>query len=144
MRLGIVLLSFVALAVPAQAAPDRDLQKIQRALNDPSTAQRINRSIDGLTDVLMSLKVGALQAALEGREPTAADHEMTLGQIESHKGPQAEAELRAKIRAAGPAIAGGMNAIANALPAMSRVLEDMERAIDKAAANMPDPAYPKR
>jgi hypothetical protein len=144
MRRVAPFLSLAACALPAQAAPDRDLTKIERALRDPATTDKVTRSIDGLTDALMSLKVGPLRAALEGREPTAEERTVTVGDLERRKDPQAEARLRTKIRAAGPAIAQGMTAVANALPAMSKAIDDIERAVDRARANMPDPTYPKR
>ena len=37
-----------------------------------------------------------------------------------------------------------MKALNVALPAMMKALDDAGRAIDRAAANMPDPTYPKR
>jgi len=45
---------------------------------------------------------------------------------------------------AGPKVAQGMQAIGNALPSITKALDDASRAIDRAAANMPDPTYPKR
>ena len=36
------------------------------------------------------------------------------------------------------------NALASALPAMTGAMEDLEKALDKIAANVPDPTYPKR
>jgi hypothetical protein len=144
MRFAPVIL--IALTVPAaaQAAPDPDIRKIERVLRDPATADRISRSLDGLTDALMSIRVGPIQAALEGRDPTPGEQSLTVGDLERSKGPQAEAELRAKIRSAGPAVAQGLTAIANALPAMSKAMDDIERAVDRVSANMPDPTYPKR
>lgn len=144
MRNVLLVLPLLATAAPAAAEPARDLQAVERALRDPATADKLGRSLDGLTDALMSLKVGPLQAALEGREPTPAERNLTVGDIERRRNPQAEAELRAKIRNAGPAIAQGMNALASVLPVMTKALEDIDRAVERAAANMPDPTYPNR
>jgi len=144
MRSLLLALPILALASPVAAAPDPDMQRLEQVLRDPATADRISRSLDGLTDALMSIKVGPIKAALEGREPTAEERNLTVGEIERRKNPQAEAEMRARIRAAGPAIAQGMNAVANALPAMSKAMEDIERAVDRMSANLPDPTYPKR
>jgi hypothetical protein len=41
-------------------------------------------------------------------------------------------------------IAQGMKALSDALPPVMKALDDASRAIDRAAANMPDPTYPKR
>ena len=51
---------------------------------------------------------------------------------------------RSRLRDAGPAIAKGMNALASALPAMTGAMEELEKALDKMSANLPDPTYPKR
>ena len=37
-----------------------------------------------------------------------------------------------------------MKALSDALPAISKALDEASRAIERAAANMPDPTYPKR
>ncbi len=136
-----LFLSFAHFASPAAAAPDT--REIEQALRDPATAQKIGRGMESMTDALLDLKVGEVQAAIEGREPGPADRALTVRELERRNGRDAEA-IRRQIRDAGPAIAKGMNAIASALPAMTRAMQDIERALDKAVANMPDPTYPKR
>ena len=37
-----------------------------------------------------------------------------------------------------------MKALSDALPAVVKALDEVSRAVDRAAANMPDPTYPKR
>ena len=141
MRLaGFMLLAGLA-ASPAAAAPDTSA--IEHALRDPATAERIDRSMKAMTDALLDLKVGELQAAVEGRQPTPADRALTVRELERRGGGDPEA-IRRQIREAGPAIAKGMNALASALPAMSGALEDLEKALEKVAANVPDPTYPRR
>ena len=141
MRLvGLIVLAGFA-ASPAAAAPETS--KIEQALRDPATADRIDRSMKALTDALLDLKVGELQAAVEGREATPADRALTVRELERRGGGDPES-LRRQIREAGPAIAKGMNALASALPAMTGAMEDLEKALDKIAANVPDPTYPKR
>jgi hypothetical protein len=139
-RLAFPLILFAA-ASPAVAAPETGA--IEQALRDPATAERIDRSIGALTDALLDLKVGELQAAIEGRQPSAADRALTVRELERRNGRDAEA-IRRQVREAGPAIARGMNALAEALPALTRALTDVEKVVERAAANMPDPNYPKR
>ena len=141
MRMAALILLAGLAASPAVAAPDTSV--IEQALRDPATAQKIDRSMDALTDALLDLKVGELQAAVEGREATPADRALTLRELERRGGGDPEA-IRRQIREAGPAIAKGMNALASALPAMTGALEDLEKALEKVTANMPDPTYPKR
>lgn len=131
----------LVLAAPAAAEPDTS--GIEQALRDPATAERIDRSIGALTDALLDLKVGEFQAAIEGRQPNAADRALTVRELERRSGRDPEA-IRRQVREAGPAIAKSMNALAEALPALTRALADVEKAVERAAANMPDPTYPKR
>jgi hypothetical protein len=141
MRITALILLAGLAASPAAAAPDTSA--IEQALRDPATAQKIDRSMEALTNALLDLKVGELQAAVEGRQPTPADRALTVRELERRGGGDPEA-IRRQIREAGPAIAKGMNALASALPAMTGALEDLEKALEKVAANVPDPAYPKR
>ena len=141
MRAAALLLLAGFTASPAMAAPDTS--ELERALRDPATAERIDRSITAMTDALLDLKVGEVQAAVEGREPSAADRALTVRELERRGGRDPEA-IRRQIREAGPAIAKGMNALASTLPAMTGAMEELEKALDKMVANMPDPTYPKR
>ena len=137
----ILFLPLLSLAAPAAAAPDTS--EIERALRDPAAAQRLDRSLEALTDALLDLKVGGVKAALEGREPSPSEQAQTIRDLERRQGRDPEA-IRRHVREAGPALAKGMNALADALPAMSRAMGDIEKAVERAAANMPDPNYPKR
>jgi len=141
MRIAALILLASLGATPAIAAPDASA--IEQALRDPATAERIDRSMKAMTDALLDLKVGELQAAVEGREPTPADRALTVRELERRGGGDPEA-IRRQIREAGPGIAKGMNALAGALPAMTGALENLEKALDKMSANLPDPTYPKR
>lgn len=136
-------LSVLALAASAPAAAAPDASGIEQALRDPATTDRIDRSLNALTDALLDLKVGDVQAALEGRQADPSERALTVRDLERRQGRDPEA-VRRQIREAGPAIAKGMNALADAIPAMTRAMGDIEKAIERAAANMPDPTYPKR
>ena len=139
-RFLLALAAFTS-ASPALAAPDTSA--IEQALRDPATAQKLDRSLETMTDALLDLKVGGMKAALEGREAAPGERSLTLREMERRAGRDPEA-IRRTIREAGPAISGSLNALANALPAMTKALDDISRAVDRAAANMPDPTYPKR
>ncbi len=137
----ILFLPLLAFTAPAAAAPDTS--EFERALRDPATAERVDRSLSALTDALLDLKVGGVKAALEGRRADPSEQGLTVRDIERSQGRDPEA-IRRHVREAGPALAKGMNALADALPAMSRAMGDIEKAIERAAANMPDPTYPRR
>ena len=137
----VLLVPSLLLAAPAAAAPDAS--GLEQALRDPATAQRIDRSLSALTDALLDLKVGGVKAALEGRTADLSERSLTVSDLERQDGRDPEA-IRRHVREAGPALAKGMNALADAIPAMSRAMGDIEKAIERAAANMPDPTYPKR
>ncbi|MEO7654095.1 MAG: hypothetical protein ABIS23_00230 [Sphingomicrobium sp.] len=143
MRVLVLSLALFALpvATPALAAPDT--RGIEQTLRDPATAQKIERAMESMTEALLDLKVGEVQAAIEGREASPADRALTVRELERREGRDAEG-IRRQIREAGPAIAKGMNALASALRAMTRAMDDVQKSLDKAIANMPDPTYPKR
>ena len=137
----ILFVPLLVLATPAAAAPDAS--GLEQALRDPATTERLDRSLSALTDALLDLKVGGVKAALEGRKASPTEQSLTVRDLERSEGRDPEA-IRRQVREAGPALAKGMNALADAIPAMTRAMGDIEKAIERAAANMPDPTYPKR
>jgi hypothetical protein len=145
MRANIALLPLLIAATPAlaQTAPPRSIQ-IPKELTDPRTAEKLDRSMQALTDALLDLKVGAIQAAAEGRKATEAEKRLTVRDLGRRNDPNFDRNLKRQVAEARPKIAQGMQALADALPAMVKALDDASRAIDRAAANMPDPTYPKR
>ena len=144
------LLILMALALPAPALAEAPAARpnpkieIPRELADPATAERLATTMQGLADALLDLKVGEIQAAAEGRKATRAERKLTVRDIERRKDPNFERNLRRQVAEAGPKIAQGVKAMSDALPAVMKALDDASRAIDRAAANMPDPTYPKR
>ena len=144
MRKCLILLPLLMTASPV-LAQDRPAEiRVPPELTDPAMADHLARTMDGLTDALLDLKVGELQAAAEGRKATAAERRLTIRDIERRKDPDFDRKLRRQVSEARPRIAQGMKALSDALPAVMKALDDAGRAIDRAAANMPDPTYPKR
>ena len=75
-----VIAPLALLAAPVAAAEpqdDRDFE-IPSALTDPAMAETLGRMLGAMTKVMMDMPVGEMQAAVEGREPTAADKNRTL------------------------------------------------------------------
>ena len=147
MRKSLILLPLLFAATPALAerpATSPATIKVPRELTDPATANRLAKTMQGLTDALLDLKVGEIQADAEGREATPAERRLTVRDMERRKDPNFERNLRRQVADAGPRIEQGMKALSDAMPAIMKALDDASRAIDRAAANMPDPTYPKR
>jgi len=107
-------------------------------------ADRLADTVQSLSKALLDLPVGQVQAAVEGREPTPADRTLTVRDVGRRDDPDFDRHLRQQIAQARPAIEHGMKALNTALPAMMKALDEAGRAIDRAAANMPDPTYPRR
>jgi hypothetical protein len=144
MRKSLILLPLLLAASPALAEPMPATIQVPPELTDPHMADKLAKTMDGLTNALLDLRVGELQAAAEGRKATPAERNLTVRDIERRKDPNFDRNVRRQIAEAGPKIAQGMKALSDALPAMMKALDDASRAIDRAAANMPDPTYPKR
>ena len=124
----------VAAQTPAPSPP----QEVERAL-DPAMADRLTNAMDALSDALMNLPVGEVQAAVEGRAPTAQERKLTVRDVARRD----HVDVRRQIAEAKPMIRQSMKALSTALPAMMKSLDDMQQALDRAAANMPDPTYPR-
>ena len=135
LALPILVAATSAAAQPAPVAP-----QVQQVLADPATADRLTNVMQSLSKALLDVRVGDVRAALEGRRPNAADHRRTIA---SETG-MSDAQLRARIAAARPAMEQSIRALNQALPAVLGGLQQAQEAIDRAAANMPDPNYPRR
>ena len=140
MRSTLLMLPLLLCAAPAfaQAAPaDR---QVPRELTDPATVDKFTNAMQSLSEAFLNLPVGELQAAMEGRPATAADKRKTV-RSESR---MSERELRQHIEQAKPMMQQGMKQLAAALPVMMKSMEEVERAVERAATNLPDPTYPKQ
>ena len=143
MRKSLILLTVLATATPALAEPRKSIQ-LPKELTDPATADKLAKAMNGLTKTLLDLKVGEVQAAVEGRKPTRAERNLTVRDLGRRDDPDFDRNVRRQIAETGPKIAQGMKALSDALPTIMKALDDASRAVDRAAANMPDPTYPKR
>jgi hypothetical protein len=151
MRKMLILLPIALIAVPASAEtpPPSSLllappAAIQDVLADPATADKIAGAMDGLSKALLNLPVGEIEAAVDGRPATAADKRRTVRDVERQRDPNFERNLDRQIADSRVAVRSGMQAMASALPAMTKAMNDMSQALERALANMPSPAYPRR
>ena len=145
MRLLLTGIAMASLPAAALAAPPPSSAiKVPPQLTDPAMADKLARTMDGLTSALLDMKVGEVEAAVEGRKATPAERNHTVRDLVRRDDPSADRDIRRQVAEAGPKIEQGMKALSDAMPAIMKALEDAGRAIDRAAANMPDPTYPKR
>ncbi len=141
MRLALIALPLMLAATPAMAAP-KEAPQLPPELSDPAMADRLGRMMGALTRALMDMPVGELEAAAQGREPTAADRSRRVR--DRIGGPDAEREVEAKVAASGRQMQAMTKALVASLPAIMASLEGVERELERATANLPDPTYPKR
>jgi uncharacterized protein involved in exopolysaccharide biosynthesis len=113
-------------------------------LADPATADRLADSIQALSKALLDMKVGGVQAALEGRKATSAEKNLTVRDLARRDDPDLDRHLQQKIAEARPMIEQSMRAMNEALPAIQQNLAEAQKSLERAIANMPDPNYPKR
>ena len=148
MRWTLILLPILLTASPALAEPvppsQPETAQIQRVLNDPLMADRLTNAMQVMSKAFLDLPAGEVQAALEGRRATPAETRRTVRAMARRDDPNFDRNFQRQIAQTGPAIRQGMRAMSEALPAMMQGLSQAQHALERAAANMPDPTYPKR
>ena len=142
MRVAFVALPLLILAAPVAAAPDRAPVLLPPELADPALGQKMGRMAGALSKALMDVNVGEIEAAVEGREPTAADRRRKVRDIAG--GGFDERDVERQVAAATPAMQRGFQAVANSLPAILSAMEPVIDEIERATANLPQPGYPRR
>jgi len=142
MRTAFALFPLLMAAAPvAAAAPQQQPQpQVPPQLSDPAMVDRLAGTMQAMSRAFLDLPVGEIEAAVEGRPPTHADRNRTL----RSENPNLDREVQAQIAQARPMIRQSMKAISDALPAVMKSLHEARESIERAAANMPDPNYPKR
>jgi hypothetical protein len=90
------------------------------------------------------MKVGEVRAALEGRRASPEERNLTVGDLARRDDPNFERKLHQHIASVGPTMQHGMRAVNQALPQVMHDLEDAQRSLERALANLPDPTYPQR
>jgi len=149
MRSAPALLALIMISAPVTAQPAGPVTSdpsadIARRIADPATADKVARAMQALGKAFLELPVGEIQAAMEGRPVTAADKRVTVRDLGRRDDPQFDRKFAAQLSNAGPMMQQGLKAMATALPAITQSLKQAGEAVERAAANMPDPTYPKR
>jgi len=141
MRKSLILLPLLFVATPAAAQP---APQLPHQLTDPANAQKLTNAMQALSGVFLNMKVGEVQAALEGRQATPAERNMTVRDMARRDDPDFDRHFQQQMANVGPTVQRSMRALSQALPAMMKGLTEAEKSLDRAIANLPDPSYPKR
>jgi len=141
MRFALFALPLVLASTPALAAP-REAPQLPPEFSDPAMADKLGKIAGALTKALMDMPVGEVEAAVQGREPTPADR--TRRVRDEIGGPEAERNVEAKVAASGKQMQAMTKALVASLPSIMQSLEQAEKQLERAAASLPDPTYPKR
>jgi hypothetical protein len=128
----LLLASTAALAAPREPNPRIE---IPPEMTDPQFIQRLMDMSDALSKAFLDLRVGEIEAAAEGRQPTAEDRNRTVGQV-VRISPQ---ELDRQIAEARPQVEAATQAFVRELPKITRSLSKAAKALQQAADNMPRP-----
>jgi hypothetical protein len=142
MRKSLFLLPLLICGTPALAQPAAT--EVPPQIADPALTEKLANTAQALSRAVLDLPVGEIQAAVEGREPTAADKRLTVRDLARRDDPAFELKLREQIAEAKPRIEQSMKVVADAWPSVVQGLKQAQRSLERAAANMPDPTYPKR
>jgi len=142
MRKILFALPLLLCATPAfaQEAPPQ----LPPELTDPATAQRLAGAMQALSHALLNMRVGEMQAALEGRPATPAERNVTVRDLARRDDPDFDRHFEHKMAKVGPTMQRSMQALNQALPVMMRDLKDAQKSLERAVSNLPDPNYPKR
>ena len=146
MRSLALFLPLLLIAAPA-AAQERAIE-IPPELTDPKMAETLGRMSGALAKAMLDMPVGEMMAAVEGREPTPADRIRTVRDVAGANDPHFERRIEQQVAQGSVVMQRSMKALAASMPSIMASLEKMgeelERELDRASANMPQPGYPNR
>ena len=110
------------------------------AISDPATADKLARMMQALSQSFLSLPVGEVEAAAQGRAVTPADRKRTLRAVGAKDNPNFERDLQATLAGSRATMQASMKALAAALPAVMKGRRSgraMEQPPPHAEANYP-------
>ena len=144
MRAKLTILPLLLCAAPAAAQTPPAAMEVPRELTDPATAEKLSRAMQALSRAFLNLPVGEVQAAIEGRKPTAREKKMTVRDVGRADDRNFDREFQQQMANTRPMIEQSIKALTSALPSMMQGARQMEQSLERAISNMPDPTYPKR
>jgi len=140
MRIALFALPLMLAATPTLAAPVAP--QLPPELSDPAMPDKLGRMAGALTKSLMDLPVGEMEAAIEGRPVTQADKAKRVR--DSIGGADAERRVEAEVAQSGRKMQAMTKALVASLPAIMAAMDGVEKELERAVANIPDPTYPRR
>ncbi len=144
MRKSLILLPLLLVATPAVAQEAPPIVQLPPELTDPAAAMKLARTMQAVSTALLNIRVGDMRAALEGREATPRERNETVGDIVRRKDPNFDRDVQRKVASVAPQIQRRMQAINRALPQVMQDVDDVQRSVERAVSNLPDPNYPRR
>jgi len=141
MRKSLIVLPLLLSASPAFA---QDATQLPRQLADPATVQRLAGSMQALSNALLDMRIGEVQAAIEGRTATPQERNLTVRDVARRDDPDFDRHFQQKMAKVGSTMQRSVSAMNHSLPAIMKSLHDAQKSIERAAANLPDPNYPQR
>ena len=144
MRKSLILLPLLLVATPAVAQEAPPIVQLPPELTDPAAAMKLARTMQAVSTALLTIRVGDMRAALEGREATPRERNETVGDIVRRKDPNFDRDVQRKVASVAPQIQRRMQAINRALPQVMQDVDDVQRSVERAVSNLPDPNYPRR
>jgi hypothetical protein len=144
MRKILIFVPLLMCATPALAQDASPAFQLPRELTDPQSAMKLAAKLQGISNALMNVRVGELGAALEGRQATPRERNVTVGDLVHQKDPNFERHMQQKVATVGPKVLQTMQTLNKTLPQVMHDVDDVQRSVERAVANLPDPTYPQR
>ena len=146
MRASLVLLPLSLSAAPvlAQTVTPATAAEPKVIQIPPQAADRLADSMQSLSQALLDMKVGGVTAALQGRQPSLAEKNLSLRDLARGNDRDFDRHIQQQIAAAKPKVEQTLNALNQALPEITEDLQRAQKSLERAMANMPDPNYPRR
>jgi hypothetical protein len=144
MRKILMIIPLLFVASPAFAQDGQPAFHLPSALTDPAAQMRLAAKLQSISSALLNVKVGEVAAALDGRNASSAERNVTLGDMVRRKDPNFDRDVAREVATVGPKIQHGMEVLSRTLPRVMHDAADAQKSIDRAVANLPDPGYPQR
>jgi hypothetical protein len=144
MRKTLILVPLLLTATPAAAQDMPMSMQLPRELTNPQAAMGLAMKFQAISNALMNVRVGEIGAALEGREATRHERNLTVRDVVHRSDPYFEQHVQQQVATVGPQVVRGMQAVNRALPQVIRDVDQAQRSVERAISNLPDPTYPQR
>ncbi|HYX46981.1 MAG TPA: hypothetical protein VE820_09210 [Sphingomicrobium sp.] len=145
MRTNLILATLCICATPATAQTVGPAAAPPPAIGiAPETVDRLADSMQSISQALLDMKVGGVEAALEGRKASRAERDLTVRDLGRRNDPNFDRNIEQQIASARPKLAQGARALNEALPQITHDLQNAQASIERAISNLPDPNYPRR